>query len=57
MVSNIQEGHLPRTRNSAFVSSTHIDPVQYREKVRDTLLSLGLFPIAMSTLSQKRRAC
>ena len=57
MVSNIQEGHLPRTRNSAFVSSTHIDLVQYREKVRDTLLSLSVPDSDGALWLQKRRAC
>jgi hypothetical protein len=46
MASGTQEQRLPRTRR-AFVSSTSIDLRPYREKVRQALLHLDLFPIMM----------
>jgi tetratricopeptide (TPR) repeat protein len=37
----------PRQTRRVFISSTAVDLRPYRERVRDTLLSLGLFPVGM----------
>jgi tetratricopeptide (TPR) repeat protein len=47
MGSSSSDKRQPIKRRSIFVSSTHRDLIAHRQQVSDTLLRLGLFPVAM----------
>lgn len=47
MESGAQSLRQSYTRHNVFISSTSLDLVAHRQKVIDTVLRLGLFPVAM----------